>query len=232
MYIYIYTTHSRTSKHGGNHYMYIVWCIMYIPVSAECKKLDYCTVYNYYCLTFFLPHKFFSTLEIILYCIFHYSSHFNTWMVTHPSANQCPRLLNFRDLTGTGVSNLVLLTYFWKPESNTLYWCWVCVRPGEPADGQGYGGGRGDHHRHQRGPATGGQEPGSWSYLQGILITRAGYRWPRAWGLIIYTRSTRAGWRWPGAWGLSYIHYTRYINNEGRLQVAKSLGADHIYKVY
>ena len=54
------------------------------------------------------------------YCVFHYSIHFNTWMVTHPSAIQYPwpKLLNFSDLTGTGVSNLVLPLFYSSFSSN------------------------------------------------------------------------------------------------------------------
>ena len=54
------------------------------------------------------------------YCVFHYSIHFNTWMVTHPSAIQYPwpKLLNFSDLTGPGVSNLVLPLFYSSFSSN------------------------------------------------------------------------------------------------------------------
>ena len=46
----------------------------------------------------------FSTPEILLYFSLQHPLH--TWMVTHPSANHAPS--NFSNLTGTGVSNLVL----------------------------------------------------------------------------------------------------------------------------
>ena len=53
--------------------------------------------YFFFIKYFFLPQKFLLEAPFLqssdFYCIFHYSNHFNTCMVTHPSTNHGPSCL-------------------------------------------------------------------------------------------------------------------------------------------
>ena len=56
---------------------------------ACCKECFF--FFSFFCLRSFLGGPVSPLLRF--YCILHYSSHFNTWMVTHPSANHGPSCL-------------------------------------------------------------------------------------------------------------------------------------------